>query len=109
MPPRSAILTTPALSQVRVNLEEQGRKKRDRAKKPAAASVPTDVIETATHGAWSPEVGVLRVAWHPNLDRACLLASGMACGLVRVDWMERGWTGATMGDLRSEDFEHVWD
>lgn len=41
-------------------------------------------------GAWSVEVGVLRAAWFPGLEQARLLASGMACGLVRVDWVDKG-------------------
>ncbi|KAK4051066.1 hypothetical protein OIO90_004806 [Microbotryomycetes sp. JL221] len=43
-------------------------------------------------GAWSPGVGVTTVAWHPNLQRACLLASGTASGVVRIDWLEGGET-----------------
>lgn len=41
-----------------------------------------EILATAS---WSPEVSVNRVAWHKSLRRAHLLASGMACGLVRVD------------------------
>jgi len=41
-------------------------------------------------GAWPKEVGVHRVAWNngSGYNGASLLASGMACGLVRVEWLE---------------------
>jgi hypothetical protein len=48
----------------------------------------TPLADITTIAAWSPEIGVSRAAWHPNINRSCLLASGMLCGLVRVDWME---------------------
>jgi transcription factor C subunit 6 len=40
-------------------------------------------------GAWPAEAGIHRVAWHSGsgLSTAPLLASGMACGLCRVDWL----------------------
>lgn len=40
-------------------------------------------------GIWPIEVGVHRVAWNSGggMSRAPLLASGMACGLVRIDWL----------------------
>ena len=41
-------------------------------------------------GAWPKEVGVHRVAWNTSSGYNCasLLASGMACGFVRIDWLE---------------------
>ncbi|KDQ10972.1 hypothetical protein BOTBODRAFT_115064 [Botryobasidium botryosum FD-172 SS1] len=41
-------------------------------------------------GSWPVEVGVHRVAWHngAGMARSPLLASGTACGLVRIDWLE---------------------
>lgn len=41
-------------------------------------------------GAWPKEVGVHRVVWNTGSGYNCapLLASGMACGLVRIDWLE---------------------
>ncbi|GAA5962236.1 hypothetical protein JCM21900_000133 [Sporobolomyces salmonicolor] len=56
-----------------------------KAKSPKTKSDDAPLVSTA---AWPLEIGVTRVAWHPNLDRACLLASGMSCGLVRLDWVE---------------------
>lgn len=47
-------------------------------------------------GGWGPEVGVLRCAWGGSGGWGLggvgegLVASGMACGLVRVDWVEGG-------------------
>lgn len=44
-------------------------------------------------GAWSPEVGVTRVAWNQGngLANACWLASATASGLCRVDWLVGKW------------------
>jgi len=49
-----------------------------------------------SHGAWPPNVGIHRVAWHNGggLARAPLLASGTASGLCRVDWL----VGRFVGD-----------
>ncbi|KAF9515709.1 hypothetical protein BS47DRAFT_1293515 [Hydnum rufescens UP504] len=40
-------------------------------------------------GAWPYEVGVHRVAWNSGAGIGCspLLASGMACGFCRIDWV----------------------
>lgn len=42
---------------------------------------------------WHPSVGVNTVAWNSGcgLASAAWLASGMACGLVRVDYLEGSW------------------
>lgn len=42
---------------------------------------------------WHPTVGVNAVAWNSGcgLASAPWLASGMACGLVRVDYLEGSW------------------
>ncbi|GAA5888249.1 hypothetical protein JCM5296_000246 [Sporobolomyces johnsonii] len=58
------------------------------ATKGKAAKAKSDDAPLISTAAWPLEIGVSRVAWHPNLDRACLLASGMSCGLVRLDWVE---------------------
>lgn len=41
-------------------------------------------------GGWPLQVGVHRVAWNSASGYGCanLLASGMACGFVRIDWLE---------------------
>lgn len=41
-------------------------------------------------GSWPTEVGVHRVVWNSGSGYNCasLLASGMACGLVRIDHLE---------------------
>jgi len=46
----------------------------------------------ASSQAWSPDVGVLSVAWNSScgIGRAGLLASGTACGLARIDVMVDG-------------------
>jgi transcription factor C subunit 6 len=48
--------------------------------------------DTLASISWPPEVAVTRVAWHRSLRRAHILASGMACGLVRVDVVNKPWT-----------------
>lgn len=44
-------------------------------------------------GAWSPEVGVQRVAWNTGNGMAAssLLASSTGSGLCRVDWLTGRW------------------
>ncbi|KAI5481920.1 transcription factor TFIIIC complex subunit Tfc6 [Pseudohyphozyma bogoriensis] len=49
------------------------------------AKTPTAV---SWNPAWDPAVGVLKTDWHPSLTRGCLLATGTAMGLLRVDWVE---------------------
>ncbi|KAH8929459.1 hypothetical protein BT69DRAFT_1256238 [Atractiella rhizophila] len=46
------------------------------------------VQDVSMTGAWPEQIGVTACAWHPSLRRFALVASGMACGLVRVDWTE---------------------
>ncbi|EKM55117.1 uncharacterized protein PHACADRAFT_161079 [Phanerochaete carnosa HHB-10118-sp] len=48
---------------------------------------------TKASGAWSPEVGVTRVAWNQGngLASASWLASATASGLCRVDWLTGRW------------------
>lgn len=41
-----------------------------------------------TVGTWPPEMSVFTACWHPAQRLSPLLATGMACGLVRVDWCE---------------------
>lgn len=36
---------------------------------------------------WDPSIAVTSLAYSPNAGRAMLLASGIAAGLVRVDWI----------------------
>ncbi|KAK4695320.1 hypothetical protein P7C70_g8569, partial [Phenoliferia sp. Uapishka_3] len=100
------------LPEARINFEEiqkanNAAKKKSRKKGAAATEeVPPEEVpdpgENITTGTWSPEVGILCVKWHPSLNRACLLASGMACGLVRVDWMERSGNERST-NVRGED------
>lgn len=37
---------------------------------------------------WPAIIAVTSVAWNPSIRRCAMLASGMACGLVRIDWLE---------------------
>lgn len=61
-----------------------------RAGKGAAGDVESSA--TAKSAAWSPHVGIHRVAWHNagGLGKAGWVASGGAAGLVRVDWVSSG-------------------
>lgn len=47
-------------------------------------------------GIWPALVAVQCVTWCPSIRRASVLASGMACGLVRIDAVEGGWHGKGM-------------
>lgn len=51
---------------------------------------PHDPMYLST-AAWLPEVGVHKVSWNSSngLRNAGWLASGMACGLARVEWVDR--------------------
>lgn len=58
------------------------------AKRPAETNAIRDLTP-----AWSPDVGVLCATWNSGcgIGRAALLASGMACGLARVDFIKGEW------------------
>lgn len=58
---------------------------------------PADTLPSV---AWAPEIAVTRAAWHPSLRRAHLLASGMACGLVRVDVCAGSWSAEAPHTVR---------
>ncbi|KAG0143638.1 hypothetical protein CROQUDRAFT_109056 [Cronartium quercuum f. sp. fusiforme G11] len=47
-------------------------------------------------GIWPGIVAIHCVSWCPSIRRASILASGMACGLVRVDSVGGGWHGKGM-------------
>lgn len=49
-------------------------------------------------GGWAECVGVHRVAWNRSIRRACMLASGTASGLARIDWIEGGLADGKAGD-----------
>ncbi|KZO98669.1 hypothetical protein CALVIDRAFT_30913 [Calocera viscosa TUFC12733] len=61
------------------------------------ATGPSQVITPST-GAWSPQVGIHRVAWcnGSGLARSFMLASGGASGLVRIDWVSGTWIKGNM-------------
>lgn len=58
-----------------------------RSKNPETAPAQTNP------GAWAPEVSVQRVTWNNGngLGNCQLLASGMASGLCRIDWVTGRW------------------
>ncbi|GAA5901180.1 hypothetical protein JCM6882_006137 [Rhodosporidiobolus microsporus] len=67
----------------------QAAKKKKSSKNAAAAHDPYHLTEQDLHTpAWPLEQGVLKAAWHPNLERCALAATGWACGVGRVDWCE---------------------
>ncbi len=82
------------LPEQRSTVDVLKKKKRDakagkgKGKDAAEAGPGHEVSEIS--GAWSLEVGVLRACWFPGLEQARLVASGMACGLVRVEWVDKG-------------------
>lgn len=57
-----------------------------------------------TSSAWAPEIGVLCASWNSTcgIGRAGLLASGMACGLARLDVMVDGRWKVAPGGSRAE-------
>ncbi|POY74610.1 hypothetical protein BMF94_2371 [Rhodotorula taiwanensis] len=74
------------------NLETEHRAALDPAN-PARTAKKDAAAEAAVPGetptaAWAAEQGVLCSAWHPSIDRCALLATGTACGLARIDWLE---------------------
>ena len=63
-------------------------------------------------GLWIPSIAVCTVAWNSGngLGNASLLASGTACGLVRIDLPEGAWMRGTrpygsMAEIRFEGVE----
>lgn len=58
------------------------------AERPRAETKKQTKIAKGAEGAaaWPPQMGIARADWHPSIDRCALLASGMMCGLVRIDW-----------------------
>lgn len=63
-----------------------------------------DANGTGHSYSWSPEVAVQRVAWSHSLRRAHILASGLACGLVRVDTTASHWTLEVSPSTREAGF-----
>jgi transcription factor C subunit 6 len=53
-------------------------------------SAPIDPLYLST-ATWTPNVGVHKVTWNSmnGLRHAGWLASGMACGLARIEWVDR--------------------
>ncbi|GAA6010186.1 hypothetical protein JCM10207_005657 [Rhodosporidiobolus poonsookiae] len=49
------------------------------------APLPEEELHTP---AWPLEQAVLKATWHPAIERAGLCATGWACGIGRVDWVE---------------------
>ena len=54
------------------------------------SELTADMLASAS---WPMHVAVTRVAWCKSIRKAHLLASGMACGLVRIDTMDSEWSG----------------
>ena len=50
---------------------------------------------TVKTGVWHVQVGIHKTSWHNGggIRRGGWLASGMACGLARVEFLEGQWTG----------------
>lgn len=47
-------------------------------------------------GTYSPVVAIQCLSWCPSILQGAVLASGMGCGLVRIDLVEGGWNGESM-------------
>ena len=65
----------------------------DRSNSSQRSKKGKEAVPPAGTGAWTPNVGVVRVAWNTGggLGAASLLASGTAAGLGRVDRLEGIW------------------
>ncbi|KAM0751248.1 WD40 repeat-like protein [Meredithblackwellia eburnea MCA 4105] len=74
-----------------INDESGATRRRAKASAAQPLQLLASTMDDSLSGAWSPEVGVLRTAWCPQKTRSCLLATGLACGLVKIDWVERVW------------------
>lgn len=54
----------------------------------STAADPNIVNAVEPSPAWPPILAITSVEWNPAIRRCAMLASGMACGLVRIDWLE---------------------
>jgi hypothetical protein len=97
------VALTAVFSQSRYSTEAKASKNKAKGKK-GESDYPEDIDALASY-AWSPEVSVNRSAWSRSLRRAHVLASGMACGLVRIDMTGSHWTTEASATTRSEGFE----
>lgn len=94
-------------------MTKEEKEKADEKRKVDAKKKYTELDEEAQRAArqrdgssgWPTQVGIHRVAWNNGSGYSCasLLASGMACGFVRIDWLEgRFFHGkAPYGDIAS--------
>lgn len=65
-------------------------------RKPARLKTEQPAQSNSPVGIWPAIVAVHCASWCPSIRRASVLASGMACGLVRVDAVGGGWHGKGM-------------
>ena len=92
-----------SFDQSRVNHETRTAARKKALGQKAGANDEEDdrpTADTLSSLAWPPEVAVNRVAWSKSLRRAHLLASGMACGLVRVDITTGPWSSEASVNLK---------
>lgn len=87
--------------QSRVTHEPRGAAKKKKKKQEEAQDeeTPADMHLSI---AWPVEVAVNRVAWTKSLRKCHLLASGMACGLVRVDVVSGSWSAEASVNLQKD-------
>lgn len=72
----------------RITAQRAKRKKKNEAEEEEEEGLAPDMLPS---GYWPPHVGVLKNAWCKSLRRAHVLASAMACGLVRIDMVHGYW------------------
>lgn len=82
----------------------EDRTRTGKAKKKGGERYP-EITSAIPSYSWSPEIAVNRVAWSHSIRRAHLLASGMACGLVRVDMTASHWTLEVSQSTRDWNFK----
>lgn len=73
---------------------------------------PATQADQPTHsassiGGFKSVVSVHCLSWNKSITRASVLASGMGCGLVRVDFVEGGLNYATPNNKLTSTFEQL--
>ncbi|MBW0473170.1 hypothetical protein O181_012885 [Austropuccinia psidii MF-1] len=90
-------VTNEQVGQTKMTNNKKG-KATEKTKKKAANLKASQALQSSSPVATYPQiVAVQCVSWCSSLKRASILASGMACGLVRIDSVEGGWSKITSG------------
>jgi len=72
-----------------------------------AAQADQPAQSASSIGGFKSIVSVHCLSWNKTITRASVLASGMGCGLVRVDFVEGGLNKATANNKLTPTFEQL--